>query len=253
MKKLKNKLRGQKSAMTREYGRLEEFISDYKQACDDGDPDSILKTMAQELVTSNEKMRNYREELESSSRELTQLMYSCQNNELENNSPEDAVNKVFEDVDRYVSKHKKLVKSNAVTIDKALAKITAPTIATAHPEIEQSHSYKDTFRSMADLRPAKLEKGTNVLEVLTWVEQVTNYIEAGYKNDPPDTGVFKFISPLLSDCWIQPLKQIRPETKKLKEITDAIEEEAKRNDPKHTRRVRSVSYTHLTLPTTSVV
>ena len=95
---------------------------------------------------------------------------------------------------------------------------------------------------MADLRPAKLEKGTNVLEVLTWVEQVTNYIEAGYKNDPPDTGVFKFISPLLSDCWIQPLKQIRPETRKLKEITDAIEEEAKRNDPKHTRRVR---YLHL--------
>ena len=95
---------------------------------------------------------------------------------------------------------------------------------------------------MADLRPAKLEKGTNVLEVLTWVEQVTNYIEAGYKNDPPDTGVFEFISPLLSDCWIQPLKQIRPETKKLKEITDAIEEEAKRNDPKHTRRVR---YLHL--------
>ena len=60
MTKLKNKLRGQKSAMTREYGRLEEFISDYKQACDDGDPDSILKTMAQDLVTSNEKMRNYR-------------------------------------------------------------------------------------------------------------------------------------------------------------------------------------------------
>ena len=143
--------------MTREYGKLEEFISEYKQACEDGDPDSILKTMAQDLVTSNEKMRTYREELESSSRELTQLMYSCQNNELEN-SPEDAVNKVFEDVDRYVSKHKKLVKSNALTIDKAIVKSTAPIIAAAHPEIEQSHSYKDTFRSMADLRPAKLER-----------------------------------------------------------------------------------------------
>ena len=107
MTKLKNKLRGQKSAMTREYGRLEEFISDYKQACDDGDPDSILKTLAQDLVTSNEKMRNYREELESTSSELTQLMYSCLNNELENNSPEDAVNKVYEDVDKYVSKYKK--------------------------------------------------------------------------------------------------------------------------------------------------
>ena len=83
MTKLKNKLRGQKSAMTREYGKLEEFISEFKQACEDGDPDSILKTMAQDLVTSNEKMRTYREELESSSRELTQLMYSCQNNELQ--------------------------------------------------------------------------------------------------------------------------------------------------------------------------
>ena len=67
-------------------------------------------------------MRNYREELESTSSELTQLMYSCLNNELENNSPEDAVNKVYEDVDKYVSKYKKLVKTNALIIDKAIVK-----------------------------------------------------------------------------------------------------------------------------------
>ena len=58
----------------------------------------------------------------------------------------------------------------------------------------------------------------------------------------PIQAFFRFIMPLLNDCWIQPLKQINPESRTLKEITNAIEDEAKRNDPKHTRRVR---YLHL--------
>ena len=44
--------------------------------------------------------------------------------------------------------------------------------------------------------------------------------------------------PLLHDSWIAALKQVQPESRNLKELTDAIEEEAKRNDPKHTRRVK---------------
>ena len=108
MKKLTNKLRGQKGAMTREYKRLDEFISDFQQASDNSFPDSVLQTKAQDLVTSNEKMRKYRDELESISSELTRQMWECLNNELDGNSPEDAVNKVYEDVDEYVSKYKKL-------------------------------------------------------------------------------------------------------------------------------------------------
>ena len=38
------------------------------------------------------------------------------------------------------------------------------------------------------------------------------------------------------------MKQAKPESRTLKELTDAIEVEAKRNDPKHSRRVR---YLHL--------
>ena len=91
---------------------------------------------------------------------------------------------------------------------------------------------------MPDLRPSKLEKGTNVLEVQSWIVQVTNWIEAGFKDSPPDTGVYKYIMPLLNDSWIAALKQIKPESRTMKELTDAIEVEAKRNDPKHTRRVR---------------
>ena len=55
--------------MTREYKRLDEFISDFQQASDNSFPDSVLQTKAQDLVTSNEKMRKYRDELESTSSE----------------------------------------------------------------------------------------------------------------------------------------------------------------------------------------
>ena len=57
MKKLTKKLRRQKGAMTREYKRLDEFISDFQHANDNSFPDSVLQTKAQDLVTSNEKMR----------------------------------------------------------------------------------------------------------------------------------------------------------------------------------------------------
>ena len=75
MKKLTGRLRGQKSAMTREYKKLDEFITDFQQAGDNNFPASILQTKAQDLVASNEKMRKYRDELESISNELTQQMW----------------------------------------------------------------------------------------------------------------------------------------------------------------------------------
>ena len=50
--------------------------------------------------------------------------------------------------------------------------------------------------------------------------------------------IYKFIMPLLHLSWRAALQQINPESKNLKELTDAIEDEAKRNDPKHTRRVK---------------
>ena len=59
MKKLTGRLRGQKSAMTREYKKLDEFITDFQQAGDNNFPASILQTKAQDLVASNEKMRKY--------------------------------------------------------------------------------------------------------------------------------------------------------------------------------------------------
>ena len=74
--------------------------------------------------------------------------------------------------------------------------------------IEQNHNSRDKFQSMQDLRPRVLEKGTNVLEVQSWIIQVTNWIEAGFKDSPPQTGVYKYIMPLLHDSWIAALKQI---------------------------------------------
>ena len=95
MRKLTGRLRGQKSAMTREYKKLDEFITDFQQAGDNKFPASILQTKVQDLVALNEKMRKYRDELESISNELTQQMWESQENELDGNSPDDTVAKVY--------------------------------------------------------------------------------------------------------------------------------------------------------------
>ena len=107
MKKLTGRLRGQKGAMTREYKKLDEFITDFQQAGDNNFPATILQTKAQDLMASNDRMRKYRDELESISNELTLQMWESQENELGGISPDDAVAKVYEDVDSYVGKYKK--------------------------------------------------------------------------------------------------------------------------------------------------
>ena len=67
---------------------------------------------------------------------------------------------------------------------------------------------------------------------------MTNWIEAGFKDSPPQSGIYKYIMPLLHLSWRAALQQLQPESRNLKELTDAIEQEAKRNDPKHFRRVK---------------
>ena len=65
MKKLMGTLKGKKAAMTREYKKLGPFITAFQKAGDDNSPPAILQTRAKDVVSSNDKMKKHRDELES--------------------------------------------------------------------------------------------------------------------------------------------------------------------------------------------
>ena len=72
------------------------------------------------------------------------------------------------------------------------------------------------------------------MEVKNWIQQAKNYNEAGYKDCPPDKGVYKYILPLLHHTWEKSLKNTYPYNRTLEELTQTLENEAKRGDLKHT-------------------
>ena len=58
-----------------------------------------------------------------------------------------------------------------------------------------------------------LEKGSNLMEVSHWIEQARNYIEAGYRDAPPNEGTYKYILPFIHNSWAGKLAHIYPKTK----------------------------------------
>ena len=94
------------------------------------------------------------------------------------------------------------------------------------------------FREASLLKPKFLEKESNLLELIHWIKQARNYIIAGYRDAPPKTGIYKYLLPLLHHTWSKALEKYDPDNKALTELLDALEIEAKKGDPKHTRRLK---------------
>ena len=129
-------------------------------------------------MSSNDKLQKHKDELESIAEDLTKTMWESQTHELKGATTEDATSKIDEDVEKYVSNYTKIFEDNENIIANAIEKsvlIIPPGVASS-VGIEQNHSSGDNFQSMQDLRPRVLEKGTNVLEVQSWIIQVTNWI-----------------------------------------------------------------------------
>ena len=96
----------------------------------------------------------------------------------------------------------------------------------------------DVFRDVGSLKPSYLEKGSNLMEVSHWIEQARNYIEAGYRDAPPDEGTYKYILPFIHNSWTGKLAHIDPKTKSINTILSTLESEAKKGDPRQNRRLR---------------
>ena len=56
----------------------------------------------------------------------------------------------------------------------------------------------DKFTAYTELKPKFLEKESTLLEVKQWTRQARLYITAGYKTDPPEKGIFRYVATMAS-------------------------------------------------------
>ena len=47
----------------------------------------------------------------------------------------------------------------------------------------------EQFAAIPDLKPGFLEKEATIIEVIQWTKELINYINMGYRNSPPQTGI----------------------------------------------------------------
>ena len=70
----------------------------------------------------------------------------------------------------------------------------------------------EKFIAITYLKPKFLRKEATMIEVNQWIKQLANYIKMRYRSNPPQTGIFMYLRPLMQDSWISALEDKDPKT-----------------------------------------
>ena len=148
------------------------------------------------------------------------------------------MNKVENDVDAYLEKINMILDNKKRIIAEAKERNAQVITATAASTVPSGQHCQqgDQYRALSELKPKFLEKEANLLEVKNWIQHAKNYIEARYKDCPPEKGVYRYILPLLHHTWAKSFDKTDSYNRTLQELTDSLEDET--NDPKHSRRLK---------------
>ena len=114
--------------------------------------------------------------------------------------------KVSEDIEEYNNKYaelkqkftKTLEVANELTVAKKPAHPSRPRETTETPEFTR-------FQSYPDMEPTFLSQDSDMIEINLFFEQFANYLNMGYRGNPPNSGISLHLSPLMHSSWMQAL------------------------------------------------
>ena len=122
MDQLQRKLKTKKTMVTKNLKKVETVIDAFQKVGADGESATVIKMEAEEVVTSVEKLKESKAELESVSTSLQDVICESDPSELKGISQDDPITKVEEDVELYLEKVKLILKENRKPIAEALEK-----------------------------------------------------------------------------------------------------------------------------------
>ena len=240
---MKATLTSKKSTATRYINTLKKRATAFTSAADIHNRDNTpatktaLKLAAENIVDSRGKLKKHQDELEKLAEEIKETLeqYSVTGADGEVTKLETEAYEYADNIEDTLVEHNVLI-SEAIVASKSESTPTqrnssAPAMITQQGEL---------FRDVGSLKPSFLEKGANLMEVSHWIEQARNYIEAGFKDPPPDEGTYKYIAPYIHSFWAGKLLHLNPKTQRLYTILNTLESEAKKGDPRHNRRLRMI-------------
>ena len=88
------------------------------------------------------------------------------------------------------------------------------------------------------MKPTFLDQDSDMVEINLFCEQFTNYLNMGYRGNPPTTGISLHLSPLMHSSWMQALTPKGLTDKNLGQLVSIIQEEGRLRTPVHQRRLQ---------------
>ena len=239
IEKLKKTLISKKSTSTRFINKLKEQAVKFKAATETDNRDNTsttktaLKITANQVIDTRNKLMKYSSEVEILADEISDALIQYSASGAEEKLLTDA-HGITDSIEEILSEYITII-SEAIDASKEATpqrNSSAPATITQQGEL---------FRDVPSLKPSFLEKGANLMEVLLWNEQARNYIEAGFKDPPPEEGTWRYLAPYVHSFWSGKLIPLNPKSLSLDTILNTLESEAKKGDPKHNRRLRMMN------------
>ena len=78
----------------------------------------------------------------------------------------------------------------------------------------------ERFPAIPNLKPVFLEKEATMIEVIQWTDQLMNYINMGYRTNPPQRGINMHLGPLMHVSWTEALQDKDPKNKNLELLVE---------------------------------
>ena len=184
IKKLTKTLSSKKGTATRFINKLKKQAVEFKSAAETDNRDNTsttktaLKITAEQLIDTRNKLKKHASEVEKLAEEISDTLIQYSATGAEEKLETDAYG-IADTIEETLSEYATLISEAIVASKEATPQknSSAPATITQQGEL---------FRDIGSLKPSFLEKGANLMEVLLWIEQARNYIEAGFKDPPPE-------------------------------------------------------------------
>ena len=108
--------------ITKSIKKVETTTDSFQKVGAEGATMTLIKMEAEEVLKSVEKLKDHESDLETISSSLQDAINECESNELKGFTPEDAMNKVENDVDEYLERINMILESKKSVISEAKEK-----------------------------------------------------------------------------------------------------------------------------------
>ena len=216
IKKLTKTLSSKKGTATRFINKLKKQAAEFKLAAETNNKDNTsatktaLKIKAEHFVDTRNKLEKHASEIEKLAEEIRDTLIQYSATGAEEKLETDAYG-ITDTIEETLSEYNTIISEAIVASKEATPQknSSAPATITQQGEL---------FRDVGSLKPSFLEKGANLMEVAHWIEQARNYIEAGFKDPPPEEGTWKFLAPYVHSFWAGKLIHLNPKSLSLDTI-----------------------------------